>query len=51
VSTDVENIMCMYDAAVSRKTESNSLREDAGKYAWPTSRDMYKTEGMSDGQE
>lgn len=44
-------IMKWYDAAVSRKTESNNLREDAGKYAWPTARDMYRAPENSDGQE
>jgi len=50
-NSDVEMILQRYASAKSKKSESDNLREDAGKYSWPTSRDMYKTCEQSDGLE
>ena len=54
VNTDskVDMLMQRYMAAKSRKSESDQLRMDAGRYAWPNAREMYKgTETGGEGQE
>lgn len=47
-----ENLLERYRVAKARKSESDNLREDAGRYAWPTARQMFKgTETGGEGQE
>ena len=47
----IEALLQRYDAAKTRKQQSDHSRAEAGKYAWPTSQDMYSPPGQSEGSE
>jgi len=46
----VSEILERYDRAKSRKNESDGLRQEAGKYSWPSAQDQWRNANMSEGQ-
>lgn len=46
----VGDILERYGRAKSRKNESDRLRQEAGKYSWPSAQDQWRNANMSEGQ-
>jgi len=51
MAKEVDIVLESYRVANAEKEESNHLRLDAGKYAWPDAQDMYRSAESSGGRE
>lgn len=47
---NINEILDRYAEAKTRKSKSNSLREEAGKYVWPNAQDQVRTAVSSEGE-
>jgi hypothetical protein len=48
-TTEVDKILERYSAAKSRKSRSDSIRQEAGQYVWPEAQDQVRTSQTNEG--
>jgi hypothetical protein len=50
MAINVDNWLNKYDTAMTRKRQSDGLRQEAGQYSWPSAKDQTRTSMQSEGQ-